>query len=298
MMKYHTLIFLLVFTVIPFIGFTQSIDTYPTLAEKWQLDSTSVSKGVEFRLLPYRPVYVLLGNFSTYMNKMPLSGNPINTVPESIPYKPLELAFQLSFKTKILHNVFGDELGGDVWGAYTQTSRWQLYNNTLSRPFRETNYQPEAFILFNTPYSIGNFRGVFAGVGINHESNGRSNPLSRSWNRVIFNFGWEVNNLQIILRPWIRVPEEEKKDDNPDIQDYIGRAELSFNYDFGKHNFDLTTRHSLRDGSRNRGSARLDYAYRFYRNLKFHAQVFTGYGESLIDYNHNQTTFGVGLSLY
>lgn len=297
-MKYYTLFFSILFTSIPFCTFAQDVTTYPTLAEKWQLDSTSLSKDVEFRILPYKPLYVLFGNFSTHVNSEPKSKNPVNELPTSIPYKPFELAFQLSFKTKILHNVLGNKLGGDVWGAYSQSSRWQLYNNKLSRPFRETNYQPEAFILFGTPYSIGSFKGVYAGVGLNHESNGRSNPLSRSWNRVIFRFGWEVDKLQIVLKPWIRIAEDDGKDDNPDIQDYIGRAELTLNYDFGNHNFELATRHSLKDGSRNRGSARLDYSYRFYKNLKFHAQIFTGYGESLIDYNHNQTTFGAGLSLY
>ncbi len=297
-MKYFILLFSLLITSLSLKTYSQNVNKYQTLPEKWQLDSTSLSKEVEFRLLPYKPVYILLGNFSTYVNKSPHSGPVENTDGFEIPYDPLELAFQLSFKTKILHNILGDKLGGDVWGAYSQTSRWQLYNNKLSRPFRETNYQPEAFIIFGTPYRIGSFKGVFAGVGINHESNGRSDPLSRSWNRVVFRIGWEVNDLQIILKPWIRLPEEEKKDDNPDIEDYIGRAELTLNYDFGSHNFELVTRHSLRDGSKNRGSARLDYSYRFYKNLKFHAQVFTGYGESLIDYNHNQTTLGVGLSLY
>lgn len=297
-MKHYIVLFVIFFTVLPNIASAQDVNTYQTLPEKWQLDSTSLSKEVEFRILPYKPFYILFGNFSTNVNKAPISGNPKNVVPVTIPYNSLEISFQLSFKTKILHNVLGDELGGDVWGAYSQSSRWQIYNKTLSRPFRETNYQPEAFILFGTPYNIGSFKGVYAGVGLIHESNGRSNPLSRSWNRVMFRFGWEVDKLQIVLKPWIRLPEEDNKDDNPDIQDYIGRAELTFNYDFGNHNFELATRHSLRGGSRNRGSARLDYSYRFYKNLKFHAQIFTGYGESLIDYNHNQTTIGAGISLY
>ena len=198
----------------------------------------------------------------------------------------------------MIHNILGKEIGGDVWGAYTQSSRWQLYNNELSRPFRETNYQPEAFILFGTRYKIGIFKGVFMGVGLNHESNGRSNPLSRSWNRIIFQAGWEIDQLQIVLKPWIRLPEDEENDDNPDIEEYMGRAELSFSYAQGRHDFQFATRHSLRDGSNNHGSARLDYSYRVIKNLKIHAQVFTGYGESMIDYNHNQTTFGLGLSLY
>lgn len=276
----------------------QSVTKYPTLAEAWQLDSTSRSKQVEFRLLPYKPVYILFANYTTNVNHSPASSNENNVVEEPIPYNNVELAFQISFKTKILHNILGEKLGGDVWGAYTQSSRWQIYNNTLSRPFRETNYQPEAFLLFGTPYNIGNFKGVFTGFGLNHQSNGRSNPLSRSWNRIIFQAGWEVNNVQIVLKPWIRLPEAEKNDDNPDINDFMGRAELDLSYAFGKHDFQLVTRHSLRDGDKSHGSARLDYSYRFIKNLKIHAQVFTGYGESLIDYNHNQTTVGVGISLY
>ncbi|CAM3293484.1 phospholipase A [Aequorivita lipolytica] len=297
-MKNPTFLFFAFLIFISFHTRAQDINKYPTLAETWQLDSTSQSQKVEFSILPYKPVYILFANYTTNVNDTPTSINENNVVEEPIGYDNIELAFQISFKTKILHNIFGKKIGGDVWGAYSQSSRWQIYNNTLSRPFRETNYQPEAFLIFGTPYRIGNFKGVYMGVGLNHQSNGRSNPLSRSWNRVIFQMGWEVNKVQIVLKPWIRLPEAENNDDNPDIDDYMGRAQLDLSYNAGNHNFELATRHSLRGGSNSHASARLDYSYRFIKNLKVHAQVFTGYGESLIDYNHNQTTVGVGLSLY
>lgn len=297
-MKTTVLLLFVISVLLSLRSYSQEIPVPVSLAAQWQLDSTSCSNAVEFKLLSYKPIYVLLANYTTDVNMSPTSSNPNNVLQLAIPYNPVELKFQLSFKTKILHNILGKKLGGDLWGGYTQSSRWQIYNNSLSRPFRETNYQPEVFLLFGTPYRIGNFKGVFTGFGLNHESNGRSDPLSRSWNRVIFQFGWEVNQLQIVLNPWIRLPEAENKDDNPDIEDYMGRAELELGYKEGKHGFQLAVRHSLKSGNRSHASARIDYSYRFIKNLKFHAQVFTGYGESLIDYNHNQTTFGIGLSLY
>src|SRR3546814_4236581 len=67
--------------------------------------------------------------------------------------------------------LFGDN--GDVWMGYTQSSRWQVYNGEASRPFRETNYEPEILLVFRNNYSIGGWKGRMAAVGINHPSNGQ-----------------------------------------------------------------------------------------------------------------------------
>jgi phospholipase A1 len=295
-----TLLFLLIIilsTKLTAQGLFKNIDKSYSLAERWETnDSLTNQKGL-FRVLTYKPVYVLLANYTSSINDQPFSDNPDNVVPKPLGLDNKELKFQLSFKTKALHNIFGKKTGGDLWVAYTQTSRWQLYNADLSRPFRETNYEPEIMLVIPTQYKIFGLNGVFAGIGFNHQSNGRSNPLSRSWNRVIMQFGWETKDVSIILRPWWRLQETAVEDNNPGIENYIGRGDLTVAYEKGRHDISVVARHSLRFGDDNRGSLQLDYAFRVYDKLKLHLQIFHGYGESLIDYNHKQTTVGLGVSL-
>lgn len=116
-----------------------------SLSSRWELDSAY--RNGTFNIVPYKPIYVLLGNWSSNPNRMPQSENPDYSVSEEIPLNATELKFQLSFKTKVLQGIFGGH--GDFWVAYTQSSRWQLYNQALSRPFRETNYEPEAMLTFS-----------------------------------------------------------------------------------------------------------------------------------------------------
>ena len=109
---------------------------------------------------------------------------------------------------------------GDIWMGYTQSSRWQVYNTDNSRPFRETNYEPEVLLVFRNNYSIGGWKGRMAAVGINHQSNGRGDPMSRSWNRIMFNVGLDREDWAVTFRPWIRIGDG-SDDDNPGIEDYI-----------------------------------------------------------------------------
>ena len=208
----------------------------------------------------------------------------------------LEAKFQLSFKTKALENLFGDN--GDVWMGYTQASHWQVYNAEASRPFRETNYEPEVLLVFRNGYSLAGWRGRMAAVGINHQSNGRSDPLSRSWNRVMFNVGLDREDWALMLRPWIRIGEG-SDDDNPDMEDYMGRGDLTLTHVRGRNEFSLMARHSLRGGDRSHGALQFDWGFPVHRSLPMrgHLQLFHGYGESMIDYNHKAGYVGLGISL-
>ena len=262
------------------------------LDSRWELAKDS-KLGV-FQMRAYKPVYLLPGFWTSNVNETPSSPNPDNTVTTPQELTSVEAKFQLSFKTKFVENVFGDN--GDIWGGYTQSSRWQVYNGEQSRPFRETNYEPEVMLVFRNNYSIGGWKGRMAGIGINHQSNGRSDPLSRSWNRVILNVGLDRENWAFVVRPWWRIAEGHD-DDNPDIEDYIGRGDAMLVYSKGGHEFSVVGRHSLRGGDASHGSLQMDYGFPIDRSLRGHVQVFHGYGESLIDYNHKATYVGLGISL-
>lgn len=264
------------------------------MVEDWDLAPDSSRKTFEVRT--YKPVYILLGTHTSSINVQPRSDNAANSTQTPISgLSANESQFQLSFKTKVWGNIFGDN--GNLWVGYTQSSRWQIYSGQISRPFRETNYEPEAMLMFRTPYSLGNWSLRMSGLGINHQSNGRANPMSRSWNRLIGQFGIENGDLSIQVRPWIRIKEDAVEDNNPGIENYIGRGEVIVAQRVGEHIISLRGRHSLRTGEDSRGSLKFDWAIPISGNLKAHLSVFSGYGESLIDYNHRQTMFGAGVSL-
>lgn len=264
------------------------------MIDDWDLSPESARSAFEVRT--YKPVYILLGTHTNSINAQPRSDNPTNSV--NAPISGLsanESQFQLSFKTKVWGNIFGDN--GNLWLGYTQSSRWQIYSGQISRPFRETNYEPEAMLMFSTPYALGNWNLRMSGLGINHQSNGRANPMSRSWNRIVGYFGIENGDLSIQVRPWVRIKEDAPNDNNPGIENYVGRGEVIVAQRFREHVISLRGRHSLRTGEDSRGSLKLDWAIPISGNLKGHLSVFSGYGESLIDYNHRQTMFGAGVSL-
>lgn len=266
------------------------------LDARWEL--TPGTRHDTFTVRPYRGFYIMPALYSTDRNVAPCSeGNEEggrSCVTEPFDLDDLEAAFQVSFKTKLAHDLFGAPI--DVWGGYTQVSRWQVYNDNLSRPFRETNYQPELMMTARTNYSFLGWELSVLGLSLNHQSNGRNDPLSRSWNRIIGLAAFQKDDWFVEFRPWYRLSEDKDEDDNPDITDYVGRAEAQVSWRPGKHYVALTGRHSMSLGN-SHGSARLQWAFPIKGSLSGYAEVFSGYGDTLIDYNFNQTTYGIGIAL-
>jgi phospholipase A1/A2 len=211
----------------------------------------------------------------------------------------IEAKFQLSLKVPMNSESIFIE-GDGVYLGFTLQSWWQVYASNISKPFRESNYQPEVFYI--APLTWQPFGGNTGFVlGLEHQSNGRAQNLSRSWNRVYGHFLFEKGDFAMSFKTWHRIEEDEKEeesdsdgDDNPDITDYMGRFELGMVYKWSELEFSVLGRQNF---STHNGAAEFGLTFPLWGKLRGYVSAFSGYGESLIDYNYNQTRFGVGIAL-
>jgi phospholipase A1 len=204
--------------------------------------------------------------------------------------KGAELKFQFSFKQQIYRG---------LTFAYTQKSFWRILDQEDSRPFRETNYNPELFYRLQSAAPAG--RGWGSDLGIEHESNGSREPNSRSWNRVYLAPFIVYGPLRAELKLWQRLSEEAKEtpddptgDENPDIEDFYGYGELRLAYiNSWQHRAALMTRWNF---ATDKGALQFDYSIPTgTKNLFIYGQFWAGYGESMIDYNRSVTRYGIGM---
>lgn len=272
-------------------------DKYTPLSLAYDLDKNSDS-GL-WRARPHNPMYILPLFLNSKPNHQPATPNQEARDYPNDEMRNTELKFQVSFKSKVAEDVFGTN--ADLWLGYTQQSHWQVYNENHSRPFRAHDYQPEIFltqpVVADLPLN-GKLRML--GVGAVHHSNGEKDPLSRSWNRAYAMAGMEWGKLTVMPRVWTRVAKasdsgSNKPDDNPDILDYYSYGDVKFMYQFDKGNhLSGTARYNPKT---NKGALQLDYVRPLGKGVSGYVQLFQGYGQSIVDYNHESTTIGVGVML-
>ena len=248
-------------------------------------------------ITPHKMNYILPFSMSNRINKEAYAYDNFDNWEDNL--EDFEAKFQLSIKVPLNKNDIFIE-GDSLHFGFTLQSWWQLYSNNISKPFRETNYQPEIFYVAPLNWHpVGSNTGV--SIGAEHQSNGRSQPLSRSWNRVYVNFLLEKDNFALSFKPWIRLKEKEKEsyldsdgDDNPDISEYMGHFELGIAHKWSKYVLSFEGRHNF---SHHKGGMELSFTFPLWGKLRGYAQYTAGYGESLIDYNHSQQRFGLGIAL-
>jgi outer membrane phospholipase A len=248
-----------------------------------------------------------------------LSGHRENYFISGVSSSQHTVKFQFSFK----FNLWPNASRHSVYFAYTQKSLWAVWDFANSSPFLESNYAPEIFYGYyplygdivpapgRWTYFVDQMR-----AGFEHESNGMGSDMSRGWNRVTGTarggvyFGAD-NYVALALKAWA-CPFGVWN--NPDITDYLGYGALGIEYGYdpvikrwyGGGNINVAFQKGW-DADWGRRSVQVTaqwrpaYEGKFLEWWKFtpyiFAQLWTGYGETLLTYNVDTTAFRIGLSL-
>lgn len=240
----------------------------------------------EFSLTPHYPNYIIPISYMRNPNQATAQQVGIS---EAVDDK--EILLQISIKFPLMRNLW--DTNTDFMFAYTNRAWWQAYNGDVSKPFRETNYEPE---LFFRGYGGPSFLGVSVvgwDLGYKHQSNGRAGVLSRSWDRLFAKVGIDISsNLLATLAVWYRIPEDKIDDELAREYRYLGYGEVRFIYAPNKN----TVTAMLRPGTKESG-LELSWSYSVSKNFRIYAQYFNGYGENLLDYDFEIERFGVGFAI-
>jgi phospholipase A1/A2 len=268
------------------------------LTKFWELDDAS--RRDTFVVRTYQPNFLLPVHYTSRVNQAPSS--PTHPQGGAFPeYRQTEAELQLSLRAKVLDDVLVPH--ASLWLAYSQQSIWQLWNGQDSAPFRSSDYQPEGTLVVPISDSIGDlgagWRWRLVQAGLAHESNGEGLPLSRSWNYAYLGTTLTHGDVALRARYSHRVLEQ-GTNDNPDITDWIGSTELAASWLPGESTMQLTARTSFRRWDR--GSLKFEWTHPVFHaqpdGLRYYVQLFSGYGETMLDYNHRQNSIGLGFTLF
>jgi outer membrane phospholipase A len=255
----------------------------PTTDAAWPGDL--MTESFEKHFSTYQPMYFIIGSKPTAKFQI------------SLKYQLLDADGSLAQHVPPLKGLYV---------AYTQTSFWDW--TQPSSPFVDNSYRPELMFSYDHVLpSVSKFLHTSQlGMqgGLQHESNGRDGSASRSMNLLYIRpiFVWDIDKaddlfISVAPRVFIYVT---SLSDNPDMPDYRGYgdvrlvigqryglqlaafARIGDHFDKGSLELDLS------QPLRGRSHGDLD--------LYLYAQFFTGYGEELIEYNKETTTWRVGLA--
>lgn len=246
------------------------------------------ASGNSFTVSFYKPNYVM----PYYYTGSPYNKIYLDETPQNEKLKREEIKYQLSLKVPIWKNIFN--YPSSIYLAYTQLSYWQAYNKSAF--FRETDYEPELFLANEINYHVyKDFAVNFVNIGAEHQSNGFGNTLERSWNRMYVEVIASTGDLMISVKPWFIFHDQSLMEHNPNIGSYLGYMQVLLAYKFDKSVINFRTYGLGVHGGR-RTSAELSYSFPITSYINGYLQVFSGYGQSLIEYNHRTNSAGVGIA--
>lgn len=237
----------------------------------------------------YKPTYIL----PYYYTASPDNQVYLGSTPGEQSIKSSEAKFQFSLKVPIFVNLVNNS--NNLYVAYTQLSYWQVYSKSAF--FRETDFEPEIFLSHKLKYFLGKgWYFDFINLGLVHQSNGFGGSMERTWNRAYVEGVFASEHWMVRLKPWYIIHDSSYNTYNPDLAHYLGYGQIIVAYQKNRHVLAVTG-HTLFQNHSKRATAELSYSFPLTLHFNGYVQVFSGYGQSLIEYNHRTNSVGVGISL-
>jgi len=223
---------------------------------------------------PYEPIYFLLGSYPA-------------------------AKFQLSLKYRIF--AVNNDMNplANLYFAYTQTSFWDVISRDPS--FYDTSYKPSGFIYYPEVLFRDSEVKLDLQGGGEHESNGRGGSEERSLNTVYFQptLRYQATpKLSFALQPrfWDYLS---VGDYDTDLANYRGYGDVAGSVMYDKVQF--ATKVTLGKDGNNAGwqfDLRFNLPAFFRFNPAIQIEYFTGYGQTLRQYNQYSSGIRAGLCLW
>jgi phospholipase A1 len=237
----------------------------------------------------YKPTYILPYYYTASPDNQVYQG----ATPSDQSIKSSEAKFQFSLKVPVFVNLINDK--NTLYLAYTQLSYWQLYSKSAF--FRETDFEPEIFLSHKLKFFLGkDWYFDFVNVGAVHQSNGFGGNMERTWNRIYLEAVLSNNNWMVRLKPWYVIHDNSYKTYNPNLAQYLGYGQVVVAYQYNRHVLSFLG-HSFFLKNGKRATVELSYSFPLTVHLNGYVQFFSGYGQSLIEYNHRTNSAGIGIAL-
>ncbi len=226
-------------------------------------------------------------SFGIYKDTYFVTGVPLN---QQITRNTADAVFQLSIRQRLRKSIL--PFNSFLYLTYTQKSFWDIYRE--SSPFRDNNYNPGIGI---GKYIIekNQLRGGLL-VAFEHESNGREDKESRSWNYISINGKYFINMLLSIgFKVWIPYVDG---GENKNLLEHRGLGTISFNAITGNRKWWITTELTPRKGWGNINTiVSIGYKLSEKLNQSFFLRFSDGVGESLLNYNKYSTNLRFGICI-
>ena len=257
------------------IGFTSSVQAQIVKLDNMEFNADSIRK--EFDEAPH---------FSLYKDNYFTIGTAIGPRPSAT---NSDVKFQVSISQRLTKSTL--PFNTYLFLFYNQKVFWNVFENSM--PVHDFNFNPGIGVcklLIAKDRVIGK-----ASLLIEHESNGRDNDNSRSWNKISLCGSIYISpQFMIHAKYWIPIVDGQH---NRDILRYCGIFQNGLQVMSNDKKYGMAITLVKRQGWNLNFNTIVELNYRLFKkdNHYMFLQYYNGYGDNLLDYNkfHSRLRFGI-----